>query len=248
MIERTEGYLSRLQMKRQLDSFEPNRKEWNQVTQLLYIKANPKAVESSFSLSVGKAFIDAYRAEKPKDDIVELDLYRMEIPQIDTDVFSGWGKLQQGKKFEELSAEEKQKVAKINELTEQFIAADKYVFATPLWNFSFPPRLKTYIDNICIAGKTFKYTADGPVGLLKNKKAIHIQARGGVYSEGPAQEMEFGDRYLQTIFGFVGITDVDSIIVEGMAQMPNETDKIKEQAIARANEKARVFAKDLVLV
>lgn len=215
---------------------------------VLYITANPKADEQSYSLTVGRAFLEAYRKEKPEDEIIELDLYQTDIPYIDTDVFSGWGKLQQGKAFEELSADEKAKVAGINKLTDQFISADKYVFVTPLWNFSFPPKMKAYIDTICIAGKTFKYTADGPVGLLSDKRAVHIQARGGVYSEGPAKEMEFGDRYLRAIFQFVGITDVQSIYVEGMAQMPDQAESIKEKAIARAREMARDFAKNPVRV
>jgi FMN-dependent NADH-azoreductase len=212
------------------------------VAKVLYITANPKADEQSYSLSVGRAFLDAYRKERAEDQIIELDLYQTDIPHIDTDVFSGWGKLQQGKGFEELSADEKAKVARINELTEQFVAADKYVFVTPMWNFSFPPKVKAYIDTICIAGKTFKYTSEGPVGLLNGRKAVHIQARGGVYSEGPAKDMEFGDRYLRTIFQFVGITDVTSIYVEGMAQMPDQADQIKEKAIGRAKEVAKEFA------
>ncbi|UFJ42619.1 FMN-dependent NADH-azoreductase [Brevibacillus humidisoli] len=214
------------------------------MAKVLYITANPKSEEQSYSLSVGRAFLEAYRAESPNDQLIELDLYQTEIPDIDTDVFSGWGKLQQGKAFEELSADEKSKVARINELTEQFISADKYVFVTPMWNFSVPPRMKKYIDTICIAGKTFKYTAEGSVGLLTDKKAVHIQARGGVYSEGPAIEFEFGDRYIRAIFSFIGITDAESIIVEGMAQMPDKAETIKQNAIAQAKEVAKRFARE----
>jgi FMN-dependent NADH-azoreductase len=218
------------------------------VTQVLYITANPKSEEQSFSLSVGSAFLDAYRTEQPGDEIVRLDLYQTEIPYIDTDVFSGWGKLQQGKAFQELSADEKAKVARINELTDQFVSADKYIFVTPLWNFSFPPKVKAYIDSICIAGKTFKYTANGSVGLLGDKKALHIQARGGIYSEGPAKEMEFGDRYLRAIFQFLGITDVDSLIIEGMSQMPDQAQQIKDKAMQQVPEKAHRFAMETVKV
>ncbi|TJY40707.1 FMN-dependent NADH-azoreductase [Cohnella pontilimi] len=218
------------------------------MAKVLYITANPKAEEQSFSLSVGRAFLDAYRKEKPEDEIVHLDLYQIDIPYIDTDVFSGWGKLQQGKAFDQLSADEKAKVARINELTDQFVAADKYVFVTPMWNFSFPPRVKAYIDNICIAGKTFKYTANGAVGLLTDKKALHIQARGGVYSEGPAKEIEFGDRFLRAIFQFIGITDADTLVIEGMAQMPDKAQQIKEKAISGAADKAKWFAKEPVRV
>ncbi|KMR64078.1 FMN-dependent NADH-azoreductase, partial [Staphylococcus aureus] len=78
-----------------------------------------------------------------------------------------------------------------------------------------------YLDSVSVAGKTFKYTAEGPVGLLPDKKALHIQARGGYYSEGPAAELEMGDRYIKQMMGFYGITDVDSLIVEGHNAEPN---------------------------
>lgn len=208
---------------------------------VLYITANPKPVEESFSLSVGEEFINSYRENNPDDEVIRLDLYKMDVPFIDTDVFSGWGKLQQGTEFDQLSEDEKQKVSSINTLTDQFAGADKYVFATPFWNFSFPPKMKAYIDNISIAGKTFKYTAEGPVGLLGGKKALHIQARGGVYSEGPAKEMEFGDRYLRAVLGFMGVTDIETLAIEGMAAMPEKAQEIKSQAIQRANELAKQF-------
>lgn len=208
---------------------------------VLYITANPKPVEEAFSLSVGEEFINAYRENNPNDEVVRLDLYKINVPYIDTDVFSGWGKLQQGTAFDELSPDEKQKVSSINQLTDQFVAADKYVFVTPMWNLSFPPKLKSYIDNIAIAGKTFKYTAEGPVGLLTDKKALHIQARGGVYSEGPAKSLEFGDSYLRAILGFMGVPEIETIAVEGMAANPDQAADIKQKAIDRAKEFAKQF-------
>ncbi|MCP3741035.1 FMN-dependent NADH-azoreductase [Rossellomorea sp. BNER] len=218
------------------------------MAKVLYITANPKTAKESFSLAVGDEFLKAYKQESPEDEIIHLDLYKTDIPYIDTDVFNGWGKLQQGKEFEELSDEEKAKVSRINELTDQFIDADKYVFVTPLWNFSFPPRVKAFIDNIAIAGKTFKYTEHGPVGLLPDKKVIHIQARGGFYSEGPSKELEFGDRYLRTVMSFLGITDYDSVIIEGMAAVPDQAEEIKQKAIEEAKVKARQFAKSEITV
>lgn len=211
------------------------------MAKVLYITANPKTEDQSFSLSVGREFVNAYRQTHPDDEITELDLYKIDIPYIDADVFSGWGKLQQGSAFEHLSAEEKAKVGRISELTDQFVAADKFIFATPLWNFSFPPKLKAYIDTVSIAGKTFKYSEEGPVGLLSNKTAVHIQARGGVYSEGPAKEFEFGDRHLRAILNFFGVTTIDSIIIEGVAQNPNEAESIKSKAIEHARQVAKTF-------
>jgi FMN-dependent NADH-azoreductase len=216
------------------------------MAKVLYITANPKTSGESYSLAVGEEFIKAYKQENPNDEMVNIDLYKIDIPYIDTDVFNGWGKLQQGKAFDDLSADEKDKVSRINQLTDQFIEADKYIFVTPLWNFSFPPKVKAFIDNISIAGKTFKYTENGPVGLLTDKKAVHIQARGGIYSEGPAMEMEFGDRYLKAILAFLGVPSVESVIVEGMAQMPDKAEEIKQKAIENAKVVAKRFAKEAV--
>jgi len=210
------------------------------MAKVLYITVNPKTEEESFSLKMGKAFLEAYREVKPDDEIVHLDLYQIDIPYLDPDVFQGWGKLAKG---ESLSPEEERKVNRINELTDQFASADKYVFVTPMWNFSFPPRMKSYIDTICIAGKTFKYTEQGPVGLLQGKKAVHIHARGGVYSEGPSKANEFADSYLKAVLAFIGITDVESVIAEGMAAFPDRAEQILEQAIEHAKDVAKSFAR-----
>lgn len=211
------------------------------MTKVLYITAHPHDDTQSFSMAVGKAFIESYKEANPEHEVVNLDLYKEEIPHIDVDVFSGWGKLQSGKGFEELSAEEKNKVGRLSELCDQFISADKFIFVTPLWNFSFPPLMKAYIDAVSVAGKTFKYTEQGPVGLLTDKKALHIQARGGIYSEGPAAAMEMGHRYLDTVMKFYGVPSFEGLFVEGHAAMPDKADEIKNNAIARAKDLAKTF-------
>ncbi|OXM84878.1 FMN-dependent NADH-azoreductase [Paenibacillus rigui] len=211
------------------------------MAQLLYITAHPNDDTQSFSMAVGKAFIDAYRKAHPNDEIVTLDLYNTDIPHIDADVFSGWGKLRSGSSFDQLSQEEKNKVSRLGALTDQFVAADKYVFVSPMWNFSYPPILKAYIDSICTAGKTFKYTENGPVGLLPNKKALHIQASGGVYSEGPAAAMEIGHKHLGIIMQFFGIPSFEGIFVEGMNQFPDRAEEIKTKAIDKAVSLASTF-------
>jgi FMN-dependent NADH-azoreductase len=208
---------------------------------VLYITAHPHDHQTSFSLAVGKEFIDSYREFNPTDEVINLDLYNLEIPQIDADVFSGWGKLGSGTSFDQLSAAEKAKVARLNEIVDQYVAADKYIFVSPMWNFSFPPVLKAYIDAISIAGKTFKYTENGPTGLLTGKKAVHIQASGGVYSEGPATVFESGHSYLAKIMQFHGVPSFEGIFVEGMAAMPDKAQSIKENAIAKAKEVAKRF-------
>jgi FMN-dependent NADH-azoreductase len=211
------------------------------MTKVLYITAHPHDHNQSFSMAVGKAFIETYKEVNPNDEIVSIDLYNENIPHIDADVFSGWGKLQSGKGFEELSSEEQAKVGRLSELSEQFVSADKYVFVTPLWNFSFPPVMKAYLDSVSVAGKTFKYTEQGPLGLLTDKKALHIQARGGIYSEGPAAQMEMGHRYLNVMMQFFGVPSFEGLFVEGHNAMPDKAQEIKENAIARAKDLAHTF-------
>jgi FMN-dependent NADH-azoreductase len=211
------------------------------MVQVLYITAHPHDDTQSYSMAVGKAFIDSYKEVHPNDEIVHLDLYKEEIPHIDADVFSGWGKLQKGNAFEDLSETEKAKVGRLTELSNQFIKADKFVFVTPMWNFSFPPLMKAYIDSIAVAGKTFKYTEQGPVGLLTDKKALHIQSRGGIYSEGPAAAMEMGHRYLEMIMQFFGVPSFEGLFVEGHAAMPDKAQEIKQNAITRAKDLAHTF-------
>ncbi|TYR81487.1 FMN-dependent NADH-azoreductase [Priestia megaterium] len=211
------------------------------MTTVLYMTAHPHDDTQSYSMAVGKAFIDAYRESNPNDEVIHLDLYREDIPHIDADVFNGWGKLQKGTAFDQLSEEEKAKVGRLGQLSEQFVAADKYVFVTPMWNFSFPPVMKAYLDSVAVAGKSFKYTEQGPVGLLTDKKALHIQARGGIYSEGPAADMEMGHRYIGIMMKFFGVPSFEGVFVEGHNQFPDRAQEIKEKAINEAKEVAKIF-------
>jgi FMN-dependent NADH-azoreductase len=207
---------------------------------VLYVTANPKEERESVCLQVGRAFLNAYELANPMDEIIELDLYQADIPFLDYDVFSGWSKMSQGIP---LTMEERRKLARINMLAEQFAAADKYIFVTPMWNFGLPPMFKAYIDNVCMAGKAFRYTENGPVGLLIGKKAVHIQARGGVYSEGGARAMEFGDSYVRLVLGFMGITDVRSIIAEGTMD-PERYHLVLHHAVQEAKRLAVEFARN----
>ncbi|MEK3916094.1 NAD(P)H-dependent oxidoreductase [Paenibacillus sp. FSL H7-0331] len=210
---------------------------------VLYITAHPLDHQDSYSLSVGKEFINEYREANPTDEVLHLDLYQVIIPQIDADVFSGWRKLSSGTDFNQLSTEEKAKVSRLGELVDQFVAADKYVFINPMWNFSFPSVMKAYIDSICVAGKTFKYVQDvGPVGLLGDKKAVHIQAAGNFYSQGgPFADFEIGHRHLTMIMKFFGVPSFEGIFIEGVAVTPDQAPSIKEKAIQQARELARKF-------
>ncbi|GAA3413472.1 NAD(P)H-dependent oxidoreductase [Paenibacillus hodogayensis] len=209
---------------------------------VLYITANPNDQETSYSLAVGKEFVETYRSANPNDEVVHLDLYKDDIPQLDADIFSGWGKLGAGTAFDQLTDAEKAKISRLAELVEQFVAANKYVFVNPIWNYSFPPVMKAYIDAVCVAGKTFKYTDKGPIGLMSDKKAVHIQASGSVLSAGSDfADFEMGHRHLDAIMKFFGVPSFEGIFVEGMAKSPDQAPAIKEKAIRQARAVAQSF-------
>jgi FMN-dependent NADH-azoreductase len=103
-------------------------------------------------------------------------------------------------------------------LVSQFLAADVIVVGAPLYNFSIPSQLKAWIDRVAQVGRTFKYTETGPVGLAGGKTVIVASTRGGVYSTSEGgRAMEHQESYLQTVFGFFGISDVRVVRAEGVA-------------------------------
>lgn len=114
---------------------------------------------------------------------------------------------------------------------EEFLAADVVVIGSPMYNFGIASSLKAWIDRIAIAGKTFRYTANGPEGLAGGKRVIIASARGGIYSNGsPASALDFQEPYLSTVFGFLGVTDIEFVRAEGVAM----GEEHKTQAIGGA--------------
>jgi FMN-dependent NADH-azoreductase len=117
-------------------------------------------------------------------------------------------------------------------LVSQFLAADVIVVGAPLYNFSIPSQLKAWIDRVAQVGRTFKYTETGPVGLAGGKTVIVASTRGGVYSTSEGgRAMEHQESYLQTVFGFFGISDVRYVRAEGVAM----GDAKKAEALDSAN-------------
>ena len=132
-----------------------------------------------------------------------------------------------------LSDAQKRENALSEALVSQFLDADVIVIGAPLYNFSIPSQLKAWIDRIAQAGRTFKYTAQGPVGLAGGKTVIVASSRGGIYSTSEAgRAMEHQESYLQTVFGFFGITDVRFVRAEGL----NMGEERKAEALAGAEQ------------
>lgn len=210
------------------------------MTNVLFITANPNDVHHSVSMATGDAFIDEYRKHNEMDEITTLDLYTVDIPTMDSDVFNAMGKIRSGQ-TEALTTLEQAKLSRIDELNEQFISADKIVFVTPLWNLGSPAIVKTYIDAIAVVGKNFKYSKEGSIGLLHGKKVLHIQARGGFYSQFPLSDMEMGNRYLKQIMAFFGITEFEELFIEGQFARPDLAEEIKADGIKRAIQLGQTF-------
>ncbi|WP_027484008.1 FMN-dependent NADH-azoreductase [Rhodanobacter sp. OR87] len=105
-----------------------------------------------------------------------------------------------------------------NQLLEEFLAADVVVIGAPMYNFAISSSLKAWLDRILVAGKTFRYTANGPEGLAGGKRVIVASSRGGIYSkDSAAAAMDFQEPYLRAAFAFIGIDDVEFVRAEGIA-------------------------------
>lgn len=198
------------------------------MSKVLYIKANIKNEGESRTFKVSDSFVEEYIKNNSQDEVVVLDLYKEKIDFL---------------RPEDLGAvfgpkDENSKKNQILKYAYQFAEADKYIIAAPMWNLSIPAILKAYIDYVSVTGITFKYTAEGPVGLLNNKKAVHIVSRGGEYVDVP---YEMGDRYLRTILGFFGISDVETIAVENVDIMGADVQGKVEDGIKRAKLIAEKF-------
>lgn len=116
---------------------------------------------------------------------------------------------------------------------EDFLAADIVVIGAPMYNLGVPSQLKAWIDRISVAGKTFRYTEQGPAGLCGGKKLVIASSRGGVYSAGsPAAGFDHQETYLKAAFGFLGITDITFIRAEGVAM----GEDVRNDALASAKQ------------
>lgn len=205
---------------------------------VLFVKANDRPVEQAVSVKLYEAFLQSYKETHPQDTIVELDLFAENLPYYGNSKITAMFK--QGKGME-LTDAEKKDAELVGKYLNQFLSADKVVFAFPLWNFTLPAVLHTYIDYLSQAGKTFSYTAQGPVGLVKNKKVALLNARGGVYSEGPMAAWEMSLNLMKNVLTFWGVTDVTTVVIEGHGAAPDKAQQIVQEGLEKAAKTAAAF-------
>lgn len=129
---------------------------------------------------------------------------------------------------------------KARDLSDQLIAelraADTIVIGAPMYNFSIPSTLRTWFDHVLRAGETFSYSEAGPKGLLEGKRVIVVESRGGLYSEGPAQAIDFQEPYLRQLLGFIGLTDVTFVRAEKIGYGPDAREAAIDAAKTRLAE------------
>jgi FMN-dependent NADH-azoreductase len=209
------------------------------MSNILYIKASPRTGRSH-SVAVADAFIESYRQSHPDDDVKTMDIFKQKLPAFDLPAVTAKYRIMHG---EEHTQKDRRIWAKIVSVIEEFKSADKYVLAVPMWNFSIPYRLKQYIDIIVQPGYTFTVKEDGGYeGLVKNKPVFIAYARGGEYSADAAKALDMQTKYLELILGFVGLSDIRSVIIEPTLAGGSDVAKQKQtEAIEKARQIAKVF-------
>lgn len=192
---------------------------------VLIVKAHPLDAQKSYALRALEEFQTRYASLHPEDQIVVVDVFEDQIPALDKSLLEAMGA---AKKGEVISPEQAERLDCYNALTQQFLAADKIVVVNPLWNLNVPSQLVSWVNTINVAGLTFKYGPEGSIGLVKDKKLLHIQSNGGVYAgQDPAAQ------YIKSIFEFLGFEDIHQVFIEGQSADPSQAQAIFEEAMAK---------------
>ena len=209
------------------------------MSKIFYIQASPR-IERSYSIAVADAFVSAYKQANPKDEVVTINLFKKDLPSFDGLAVQAKYAILHGLKH---SPEELAAWKKVEDVIAEFKSADKYVMAVPMWNFGIPYRLKQYLDIIVQPTYTFSFSPqEGYKGLVKGKPVFVSYSRGGAYPKGSAEEaFDLQTKYFQLALGFIGFTDIRTLVVEPTLAGPEVAKKKREEAITKAKEMAKAF-------
>lgn len=200
---------------------------------ILFVKSSANGLQSQ-SQQFARHIVDDLKHRHLGATVTVRDVALNPLPHVDQAFVTG-----RVLPAEKRSPEQMKSLLLSETLISELEAADIIVMAVPMYNFGIPSSLKAWIDHIARPGRTFSYSAKGPEGLLKGKKAVLVIARGGVYSEGPMQKLDFQEPYLRTFLGFIGITNVHVVRVEGVAMGEDALKKAAASAKAQAEEAMR---------
>ena len=179
--------------------------------------------DNSASRQLSAELVAAWVAAEPGVEVIYRDLAADAISHL-----SSASLVAAGTPAEMRDAAQKHEAALGETSIEEFLAADAIVIGAPMYNFSVPSQLKAWIDRIAVAGKTFRYTESGPVGLAGGKKGIIVSTAGGIHAGQPTGVAH--ENYLQLVLNFLGITDIEVVRAEGLAY----GDEPRRNAIAGA--------------
>jgi FMN-dependent NADH-azoreductase len=208
------------------------------MARLLYIEASPRKDRSS-SIAIAKAFIETYRENHNNGRVEKIDLWQTPLPEFNDEVINAKYAIYHGREFTEA---QKKAWGAVEKVIAQFTGADRYLISLPMWNFGIPYKLKQYIDVIVQPGYTFSFSPEeGYKGLVTGKPLAAVYSRAGAY--GPESGMatyELQRTYMETVFGFIGLDDFQTIVIEetlGAAE-------VKDKNLAAARRLARKIAAD----
>ncbi|MCM2375236.1 FMN-dependent NADH-azoreductase [Aporhodopirellula aestuarii] len=208
------------------------------MAKLLYIESSPRKGRSK-SIRVANEFLDGYRSAHPEDEVVTIDLWAKDLPEFDGYTIDAKYQVLHGKDFDEAQKKAWQAVV---DVCDEFKSADKYVISLPMWNFGIPYKLKHYIDVIAQPGQTFSFDPEsGYSGLVTGKPVTVVYARGGAYGSDETKGMDFQKSYMEMILGFVGFTDIQSVVIEPTLAAPDEVSATEDAAIEKARSLAASF-------
>ncbi len=189
--------------------------------------------ENSVSRRISAAVVERLRALHAGVEVVRRDLAASPVSHLTGAYLAGQ------------SAEVKHDQAMQEDLAlggaalDEFLAADIVVVGSPMYNFTVPSQLKSWVDRVLVAGKTFRYTEAGAVGLAGGKRVVLALSRGGMYAPGtPYASNEHQESYLRSVFGFMGITSIETVLAEGVAFGPEQRQKALGEAVRQAGELA----------
>jgi len=199
---------------------------------ILVVTASPRG-DRSVSRALVTLFTELWAEQHPDDMILLRDVGHHPVPHVTEPWIVGSFAPPDAQ-----TAESKAAIAVSDQLVDEFLAADRYVFGVPMYNFNIPSTFKAYIDQLVRPGRTFAVGPNGYEGLVKDRKALFLTSSGGSYHSGtPMASLNFQEPYLRTIFGFMGITDLQFIAAENMNQ--------GEDAARQSREKAESAIKEL---
>jgi len=203
---------------------------------ILCLTSSPRR-DTSYSSLVAMRVLRELRQVYPDASVTIRDLARYPLPHIDEDFVIATRSIAGAR-----TDRQREQIERSDALIDELLVADTIVIAASMINFGIPSTLKAWVDHVIRPDRTFRYTEHGSQGLLRGRRAVLVLSRGGIYSAGPLRAYEHDESYLRSVLGFIGITDVQTILLEGMALGPEFAERAVDAAMRRAGPVAGVLA------